>query len=166
MKKMWPLDTSLYPTPVGLISTISPQGIPNIITLAEVFMPCIRHPLTIGLAINPTLVEGQIQGAISQGIGWALMENYVFEKGVLQNATFLDYRMPTATNLPFMETLLVEVRSDTGTYGIRPVGEPPMVPTLATIANAIHDAVRVRLKELPMSPETLFWSLRVRDSSK
>ncbi|MBA7657272.1 putative xanthine dehydrogenase molybdenum-binding subunit XdhA [subsurface metagenome] len=120
----------------------------------------------IGLAINPTLVEGQIQGAISQGIGWALMENYVFDRGILQNATFLDYRMPTAVDLPLMETLLVEVSSDKGPYGLRPIGEPPMIPTLAAIANAIHNAVGVRLKELPMSPEALFWALRAQGESK
>jgi CO/xanthine dehydrogenase Mo-binding subunit len=114
----------------------------------------------VGLAINPTLVEGQIQGAISQGIGWALMENYVFDRGVLQNTTLLDYRMPTAVDVPFMEILLVEVGSATGPYGLRPVGEPPIVPSLATIANAIHDAIGVRLKELPMSPEAIFWSLQ------
>ena len=120
----------------------------------------------VGLAINPTLVEGQIQGAVSQGIGWALMENYIFDRGILQNTTLLDYRIPTTADLPFIETLLVEVSSEKGPYGLRPIGEPPIIPSLATIANAIHNAVGVRLKELPMSPEALFWALRAQGESK
>lgn len=120
----------------------------------------------VGLAINPILIEGQIQGGIAQGIGWALMENYVFDRGVMQNTTLLDYRMPTAADMPFMETLLVECSSDTGTYGMRPVGEPPIISSIATIANAIHSAVGVRLKELPMSPEALFWSLMAQSKSR
>ena len=120
----------------------------------------------VGLAVNPTLVEGQIQGAVSQGIGWALTENYVFQEGVMQNATLLDYRIPTAVDLPFVETILVEVSSAAGPYGVRGVGEPPIVPTLATIANAIHSAAGVRLKELPMTPEAVFWALREQEKSK
>ncbi|MBI3930583.1 MAG: xanthine dehydrogenase family protein molybdopterin-binding subunit, partial [Chloroflexi bacterium] len=120
----------------------------------------------VGLAVNPTLVEGQMQGAITQGIGWALMENYIFQKGVMQNATFLDYRLPTAVDLPFMATILVEVGSAAGPYGVRGVGEPPIVPTLAAIANAIDNAVGIRLKELPITPEALFWALREQEKSK
>ena len=120
----------------------------------------------VGLAVNPTLVEGQMQGAVSQGIGWALTENYIFQNGVMQNATLLDYRIPTAVDLPFVETLLVEVGSDGGPYGVRGVGEPPIVPTLATIANAIHSAVGIRLRELPMTPEAIFWALREQEKSK
>jgi CO/xanthine dehydrogenase Mo-binding subunit len=113
-----------------------------------------------GLTINPTLVEGQIQGAVVQGIGWALNEGYVWPDGVMENATFLDYRMPTAADVPFIETLLVEVGSDQIPYGIRGVGEPPIVPTLATVANAIHSATGVRLKELPMTPEAVLRKLK------
>jgi CO/xanthine dehydrogenase Mo-binding subunit len=84
------------------------------------------------------------------------MENYVFEKGIIQNPNFLDYRMPTALDLPFMDVLLVEVKSDIEPFGVRGVGEPPMIPTLAAVANAIHSATGVRLTELPMTPETVF----------
>jgi len=118
-----------------------------------------------GLAVNPTLVEGQIQGAVAQGIGWALTESCVFHKGVMQNANLLDYRMPTAADLPFVETLLVEVGFDASPFGVRGVGEPPIVPSLATIANAIHRAVGARLKELPMTPEAVFWALQAQDKS-
>jgi CO/xanthine dehydrogenase Mo-binding subunit len=107
-------------------------------------------------------VEGQIQGAVAQGIGWALSENYVFHKGVMQNATLLDYRMPTAADVPFVDTLLVEVRFDASPFGIRGVGEPPIVPSLATIANAIHSATGVRLQELPMTPEAIFNRIKTR----
>ncbi|MCJ7654604.1 MAG: molybdopterin-dependent oxidoreductase, partial [Dehalococcoidia bacterium] len=120
----------------------------------------------VGFAINPTLVEGQIQGAVAQGIGWALSENYIFHEGVMQNATLLDYRMPTAADVPFVDTLLVEVSFDASPFGIRGVGEPPIVPSLATIANAIHSATGVRLKELPMTPEAILNSIRTQGKSK
>jgi CO/xanthine dehydrogenase Mo-binding subunit len=113
-----------------------------------------------GFAINPTIVEGQIQGAVAQGIGWALTEGYVYEDGIMKNPTFLDYRIPIAADVPFIETILVEIASDVTPYGIRGVGEPPMVPTLATIANAIHSAVGVRLRELPMTPEVVLSAIK------
>jgi xanthine dehydrogenase molybdenum-binding subunit len=109
----------------------------------------------VGLAVNPTLVEGQMQGAVAQGIGWALSENYLFRDGIMENATFLDYRMPTAADVPNIETLLVEVNSGLEPYGIRGVGEPPIVPGPAAMANAIHSATGARLKELPMTPEAV-----------
>ena len=114
----------------------------------------------VGKAINPTLVEGQIQGAVAQGIGWALMENYIFDRGVMQNTTLLDYRMPTAADVPLIDTVLVEVGSTAGPYGMRGVGEPPMIPVMAAIANAIHSATGVRLKELPMTPEAILKALK------
>jgi CO/xanthine dehydrogenase Mo-binding subunit len=119
----------------------------------------------VGLAINPLSVEGQIQGAITQGIGWALMEGYVFDKGVMQNTTLLDYRMPTAAAVPMIEVMIVEVGSSTGTYGLRHVGEPPLIPTLAALANAIHSATGVRLKELPMTPEAVLNAMKQRNKS-
>ena len=119
----------------------------------------------VGKAINPLSIEGQIQGAVTQGIGWALMEGYIFEKGVVQNTTFLDYRMPTATDVPMIDTIIVEVPSARGTYGLRHVGEPPMIPTLAAIANAIHSATGVRFKELPMNPETVLKGIKAKGKS-
>ena len=118
----------------------------------------------VGFAINPTLIEGQMQGAVAQGIGRALMENYIFQQGVMQNPNFLDYRMPTAADLPFVETMLVEVSSGIEPFGARGVGEPSIVPTLATIANAIHSATGVRLKELPMTPESVLWAMRAQEN--
>jgi xanthine dehydrogenase molybdenum-binding subunit len=116
-----------------------------------------------GLAINPTIVEGQMQGAVAQGIGWALSENYMFREGVMENPTFLDYRMPIAPDLPFIETMLVEVDSKIVPYGIRGVGEPPIVPVPAAVANAIHSATGVRIKELPMTPEVVLGKMKSRE---
>jgi CO/xanthine dehydrogenase Mo-binding subunit len=114
----------------------------------------------VGFAINPALIEGQIHGAVGQGIGRALMEEYKFQDGIMQNPNLLDYRMPTALDLPFKDVLLVEVKSDIEPFGVRGVGEPPMIPTLAAVANAIHSATGVRLKELPMKPETVFKAIQ------
>jgi CO/xanthine dehydrogenase Mo-binding subunit len=114
----------------------------------------------VGLAVNPTLIEGQMHGAVSQGIGWALSEGYVFDRGVPRNTTFLDYRLPTSMDVPFIDTLIVEVESTTGPYGIKGVGEAPLVPSLAAIANAIHHAVEVRPTELPITPEAVYWALK------
>jgi xanthine dehydrogenase molybdenum-binding subunit len=114
----------------------------------------------IGCAINPTVVEGQIQGAAAQGIGWALSENYIFNKGVMQNASLLDYRLPTALDIPFIDAMMVEVPFDVSPFGLRGAGEPPMVPTVAAIANAIHSAIGVRLTELPMNPEAVLRALK------
>ncbi len=107
----------------------------------------------VGKAIHPSYVEGQMQGGVVQGIGWALNEEYVYnDEGRMLNASFLDYRMPTCLDLPMIETIIVEVPNHGHPYGVRGVGEVPIVPPLATIANAIAHATGVRLYELPMSP--------------
>jgi CO/xanthine dehydrogenase Mo-binding subunit len=106
-----------------------------------------------GTAIHPSYVEGQMQGGAVQGIGWALNEEYAYNaKGEMTNASFLDYRMPTALDLPMIDTVIVEVPNPHHPYGVRGVGEVPIVPPPAALANAIYRAVGVRLRELPMSP--------------
>jgi CO/xanthine dehydrogenase Mo-binding subunit len=106
-----------------------------------------------GRAIHPGYVEGQIQGGVVQGIGWALNEEYIYgDDGCLQNAGFLDYRIPVASDLPMIEAVIVEVPNPSHPYGVRGVGEVPIVPPMAAVANAIHDAVGLRLTDLPMSP--------------
>ena len=106
-----------------------------------------------GKAIHPAYVEGQMQGGVAQGIGWALNEEYFYnEKGDLVNASLLDYRMPTCLDLPMIETVIVEVPNPGHPYGVRGVGEVPIVPPPAAVANAIYDAIGVRLRDLPMSP--------------
>ena len=123
-----------------------------------------------GRAIHPSYVEGQIQGGVAQGIGWALNEEYIFDaSGRLDNAGFLDYRMPVASDLPMIDTVLVEVPNDAHPHGVRGVGEVPIAPPMAAVANAIHDAVGLRLRELPMSPPKVLAALescRLRDGVK
>ena len=107
----------------------------------------------VGTAIHPSYVEGQIQGGAVQGIGWALNEEFVYNKdGNMVNASFLDYRMPTTLDLPMIDTVLVEVPNPGHPYGVRGVGEVPIVPPPAALANAIYRATGKRMKNLPMSP--------------
>ena len=109
-----------------------------------------------GRAIHPSYVEGQIQGGVVQGIGWALNEEYIYNaEGEMINASFLDYRMPTCLDLPMIDTVIVEVPNPGHPFGVRGVGEVPIIPPPAAIANAIYDAVGVRMTELPMSPDRL-----------
>ncbi len=107
----------------------------------------------VGKAIHPSYVEGQMQGGVAQGIGWALNEEYVYDAdGSLLNASLLDYRMPTTLDLPMIDTVLVEVPWPDHPYGVRGCGETPIVPPAAAVANALHDALGVRMEVLPMSP--------------
>jgi len=107
----------------------------------------------VGKAIHPSYVEGQMQGGVAQGIGWAVNEEYVYDAdGVLLNASLLDYRMPTSLDLPMIDTVLIEVPWPEHPYGVRGCGETPIVPPAGAIANALYDALGVRMAELPMSP--------------
>ena len=106
-----------------------------------------------GKAVHPSYVEGQMQGGAVQGIGWALNEEYFFDNnGRMMNPTFLDYRMPTSLDLPMIDTVIVEVANAGHPYGVRGVGEVPIVPPMATVANAIQQAAGVRMLSLPMTP--------------
>ena len=106
-----------------------------------------------GRALHKSYVEGQFQGGAAQGIGWALNEGYFYnEQGVLENPGFLDYRMPVAVDLPMIDSVVVEVPNPKHPYGVRGVGENAIVAPLAAVANAIHDAAGVRLRQVPMSP--------------
>lgn len=107
----------------------------------------------VGRAIHPAYAEGQIQGGAVQGIGWALNEEYFYDsQGHLLNASLLDYRMPTSLDLPMIDTIMVEVPNPGHPYGVRGVGEVPIVPPAGALANAIYHATGVRMTELPMSP--------------
>ncbi|WP_300030443.1 xanthine dehydrogenase family protein molybdopterin-binding subunit [uncultured Roseobacter sp.] len=113
-----------------------------------------------GKAVHPDYVEGQMQGGAVQGIGWALNEEYIYgEDGRLQNPGFLDYRIPVASDLPPIETVILEIPNPGHPYGVRGVGETPIVPPLAAISNAVSRATGVRLTELPMSPPRLLRAL-------
>ncbi len=113
-----------------------------------------------GQAIHKAYVEGQIQGGAAQGIGWALNEEYIYDdKGCLDNASFLDYRIPVASDLPMIDTVIVEVANPTHPYGVRGVGEVPIIPPMAAVANAIESAIGTRMTELPMSPPKVLAAL-------
>lgn len=121
----------------------------------------------VGKAVHPTYVEGQIQGGVAQGVGWGLNEEYVYdEEGHLVNASLLDYRMPTCLDLPMIDTVLVEVPNPGHPYGVRGVGEVPIVPPPAALANAIYRAVGVRMTTLPMSPARILAALRERERAQ
>ena len=113
-----------------------------------------------GKAVHPSYVEGQIQGGAAQGIGWALNEEYIYDKdGRMENPGFLDYRMPVASDLPMIDAIIVEVPNPNHPYGVRGVGETPIVPPMAAVANAIESATGVRMTDLPMSPPRLLEAL-------
>jgi CO/xanthine dehydrogenase Mo-binding subunit len=110
----------------------------------------------VGRAIHPSYVEGQIQGGVTQGIGWALNEEYIYDKdGKLENPGFLDYRVPVASDLPMIEAVMVENANPRHPFGARGVGEVPIVPPMAAVGNAIAAAIGIRMRDLPMSPPRL-----------
>ena len=114
----------------------------------------------VGRAIHPAYVEGQIPGGVAQGIGWALNEEYIYDKmGRLENPGFLDYRCPVASDMPMIDPILVEVPNPRHPFGVRGVGEVPIVPPMAAVANAIHAAIGARLRDLPMSPPKILAEL-------
>ena len=114
----------------------------------------------VGRAIHPDYVEGQIQGGVVQGIGWALNEEYIYAaNGDVDNAGFLDYRVPVASDLPNITPIMVEVPNDKHPYGVKGVGEVTIVPPLAAITNAVYHATGKRMTELPMSPPKVLAAL-------
>ena len=109
-----------------------------------------------GKAIHPAYVEGQMQGGAAQGLGWALNEEYIYnDEGVLENPGFLDYRIPVCSDLPMIDTEIVEVANPSHPYGVRGVGETPIVAPLAVATNAVSRAIDKRVGELPLSPPNL-----------
>jgi CO/xanthine dehydrogenase Mo-binding subunit len=116
-----------------------------------------------GKAMHPSYVEGQYQGGAAQGIGWALNEEYVYGKdGRLQNAGFLDYRIPVCSDLPFIDTQILEIPNPHHPYGVRGVGETPIVPPLGAIGNAIANSAGVRVTHVPMSPPRVLKAIKAK----
>jgi CO/xanthine dehydrogenase Mo-binding subunit len=114
-----------------------------------------------GIAIHPSYVEGQYQGGAAQGIGWALNEEYIYgDDGKLQNAGFLDYRIPVASDLPMIETIIVEVPNPRHPYGVRGIGETAIVPPMAAINASAARATGVRMFELPLSPPKVLKAMK------
>ena len=114
----------------------------------------------VGRAIHPSYVEGQIQGGVVQGIGWALNEEYIYDdQGRLSNAGFLDYRIPVASDSLPVEAILVEVPNPNHPFGVKGVGEVNICAPMAAVANAIADAIGRRMESLPMSPPKVLAAL-------
>jgi len=123
--------------------------------------------LDVGTAVHPSYVEGQIQGGTVQGIGWALNEEYVYDdEGTMVNSSFLDYRMPTSLDVPMIETVMIEVPNPRHPFGLRGVGEAPIIPPLPALAIAVSNAIGVRMNTLPMSPDAILAALESKRENK
>jgi len=121
--------------------------------------------MDVGTAVHPAYVEGQIQGASVQGIGWALNESYVYdENGAMLNSSFLDYRMPTTLDVPMIDTVMIEVPNPKHPFGLRGVGEAPIIPPLSAIAIAVSNAIGVRMRELPLTPDVILDALEAKNA--
>jgi len=119
----------------------------------------------VGFAINPTYIEGQIEGGVAQGLGQALSEEIVYRDGHVLNPNLTDYKMPTALDVPPIESILVECPSEAGPYGAKGVGEPPCIEPPATVANAIAAATGLWITSLPITAEKIALGLADRDQS-
>jgi CO/xanthine dehydrogenase Mo-binding subunit len=109
------------------------------------------------------MAEGQIEGGVIQGLGYALFEDLVMEEGLVLNPNLQDYRIPYVNDIPKIVSILVESQDPEGPYGAKGLGEPPIIPTAAAIANAIYDAVGVRIKTLPITPEKILKALKEKE---
>ena len=120
----------------------------------------------LGKAINPMAAEGQIEGGVAQGIGYALMEDLIYMNGKVANDHFLDYQIPTFPDMPPIKTFLVETSDRDGPFGAKAVGEPSLIPSVPAIANAIYDAVGVRIRDLPITPEKILKALAEKNKDR
>ena len=121
----------------------------------------------IGKAINPQSVEGQIEGSLAMGIGYTFLENLHFDKkGRPANGNFANYRLPRSMGIPKMNSILVETNDPEGPFGAKGMGEASLLPTSAAIANAIEDAVGIRMKELPITPDKILKALKDKELDK
>jgi len=116
----------------------------------------------VGRAINPMSIDGQMQGGMTGGIGYALSEEIIYDRGRPVTDSFMDYRMPTAVDVPIIDTHIVEEPEDDGPFGAKSAGELPIVPTAGAIANAVYDAVGVRITDLPITPEKVLKALKTK----
>jgi CO/xanthine dehydrogenase Mo-binding subunit len=113
-----------------------------------------------GTTINPTMAEGQIEGGVVQGIGYALNEQLVYDNGRIVNDSFLDYKIPNIGDVPEIKAICIESLGTNGPYGAKGIGEPGLVPTAPAIANAVFDAIGIRFYELPITPDKVLKALK------
>jgi nicotinate dehydrogenase medium molybdopterin subunit len=114
----------------------------------------------VGKAVFKAGVEGQIQGGVAMGLGYALTEEAIFSEGRLVNDSFVDYRVPTMTDVPEIVSIIVEKEDAKSPEDIRGIGEPATIPTAAAVANAVYDAIGVRINDLPLTPEKVYRAMR------
>ena len=167
MRTGGPISTTGYSFPTGPGGVIFGGNIVDVEVDPETGKVEILRYTTftdVGKAVHPTMVEGQAQGSTAQGVGWALNEEYFYtEDGRMANSTFLDYRMPTSLDLPMIDTVIVEVPNPEHPFGMRGrTGEISIIPPIPAIANAIYDAVGVRMTKLPMSPGAILEALEAK----
>jgi xanthine dehydrogenase molybdenum-binding subunit len=122
----------------------------------------------MGTAVNPQMVEGQIEGGVTQGLGYALTEDTVVDPqtGAILTTSFLDYKIPSSLDIPPLHVVLVQPSDPHGPFGAKGIGEPPIVPTAPAVANAVYNAVGVRIKDLPITPEKILKALREKKSAR
>ncbi len=120
----------------------------------------------VGRAVNPMAVEGQIEGGVAMGLGYAVMEEIVWEEGHLVTEDFGTYLIPTALDVPPIRSIIVEEPEPTGPFGAKGTGEPPACPTAAALVNAIYDAVGVSITSLPVTAEKVYWGLRAQERAR
>ncbi|MDR3590181.1 MAG: xanthine dehydrogenase family protein molybdopterin-binding subunit [Negativicutes bacterium] len=120
----------------------------------------------IGKAINPDNVEGQMEGGVAQAIGWSLMEENIMDKGIMQNAAFHNYMIPTAVDLPDMESIIVEHPNELGPFGAKGIGEPPIIAAGPAIRNAVWDAIGVKINAIPLTARQVLQSIKEAAAAK
>src|SRR2546421_5590255 len=120
----------------------------------------------VGRALNPLLVEGQVEGSVYMGIGEALMEEQVFRKNLHKQPSMLEYKSPTTLETPEIHTILVETDDPEGPFGAKEAGQGPLLPVIPAIANAVHDAIGVRIDEVPITPDKILTGLRRKREGK
>ncbi|MDP2727452.1 MAG: molybdopterin-dependent oxidoreductase, partial [Dehalococcoidia bacterium] len=119
-----------------------------------------------GRAINPLSAEGQIDGSVIGGIGQGLFEDLMRKDGIVLDPSFIDYKLPTALETPIVKAMLVEPGEPAGPFGAKGFGEGTMLPTAPAIANALVDALGIRLKDLPLTPEKVLQAMDERTGRK
>ena len=148
-----PFSTYVYATQIAEVDVDDETG--------EVEVVRIVAAHDCGRAINPMMVEGQVQGGIAMGLGFALQEEMLFDtRGQQINPNLTNYIMPTSMDMPPIDVVIVETADPTGPFGAKGVGEPTSVPTAAAVLNAIHDAVGVRLTSLPATAERVLRAIQ------
>lgn len=118
-----------------------------------------------GKAINPLLVEGQVEGGVGMGVGYGIMEEMVLENGEVKNPQFTDYILPTALDVPDIKVEIIERPEPEGPFGAKGIGEPSLLPTAPAIINAIYDAVGVKIRDLPATPEKVIRALKEKEKN-